>query len=589
MVLSSTNMDITNQGLSLTSKSLIGYRIFDRNLIRVEGSPRVEDSGLAYSFSADNYVYYPDLSFEDTDTITFKVSGSYYASTEPYCCPLSIGNYSEYISLWFSTTDVAVVVDGSTVCNISELHISSNDKIQVDLTLKANEITLDLGIGTSRTSVTEPCNLTLSNYRVLTLGTDVSDTTKYWLGNINLSNLFILKNEVTYYTPTVPNEFHFSKLVISDGKVPMNDNSGNLINHMYSFPVTEVTRNLNSLLLKVSIDGDARLKIREIGLFVNQLGKEKLYSILSGISIDKSKEIDYDLILVINIEMNVVNSYIFPKIVMRDVDVITMSDFERVKLAFLNTNIDLERAIKMNATELGYSSAQVFTRFEDRNKLTFDNWVALNRLIKISRYLDRPLICDYTFPYYPYFSFYSKDLVDESGTLAVNDGAFKGIGSVMNFNKDKGFSMCVNIAGDIIGEKVFLANVNLDTEEKYFNLYYKDATLFFDLYMEDTIIRLSKSLVFTDYAGENKAFLVTIVEKKESDHRLYNMYINSELVDFQTNSSISFIGIGSDYNLANYLSNATINDAELLIKDILAFDGALSQEQVTYLSGLYYY
>ena len=587
MTFSSTNMNITNQGLSVTSKSLINYRIFDRNLISVEGSPRVEDSGIVSSFSASDYVYHSDLSFSNDDTILFKVSGSYFESSNSYNCPLFIGNISNYIKIQLDGSSASVINNGYTVCSINELSIKNNDKVQIELTLKSNEVTLVLKVGAVRSSITEHFNTTLTSYNSITLGVDLLYPENFWYGNLNLSTFFIVKNGIIYYTPTIPNEFHFSKLVISDGKVPMTDSSDSLINHMYSFPVTEVTRNLNSILLKVSVDGSAHLKIREFGLFINQLGKEVLYSILSGISIDKSEDLEYDLILVINIEMEVVNSYIFPRLVISDVNPVVLSEFERVKLAFLNTNIDMERAIKMNATELGYNSAQVFTRFEDANKLTFDNWVALYKLIKISRYIAQPIVCNYTFPYYPYFTFYSKDLVSNSSVLEVTGESFKGTGSAIDFNKNTGFSLCVNVTGDIIEDKVFFASVNLNTSEKYFNLYYKDSTLFFDLYMEDTVVRLSKPLTFTSYTGYNKSFFVTIVEKKESNYRRYSMYINSELVDFKEESSISFINVGSDFFLTNYLSNSTINDADLLIKDIIAFNGPLSQEGITYLSNLY--
>ena len=148
--------------------------------------------------------------------------------------------------------------------------------------------------------------------------------------------------------------FEFTHILIGDGEFPLKNNSGPILKHIYEFPVIEVVRNKNNILLTAVIDEAAYLTIKELSLYCNYAdGTKHIFSIISGIKIDKSNDLIYKLIIHVNLDINVVNTVAFPEIKVKETDYANTSDFTNVKNIYTYTVENLERMIKTNALGVG--------------------------------------------------------------------------------------------------------------------------------------------------------------------------------------------------------------------------------------------
>lgn len=187
--------------------------------------------------------------------------------------------------------------------------------------------------------------------------------------------------------------FTFPVLLIGDGEYPLENGSGPILNHVYEFPVTEVTRTNNNVLLTATIDEEAYLTIKEIGLYCDYGdGSRHLFSKISGLSVAKGRDLAYNLIMQVKLDINVVNTVAMPEIVVREVEYPKLSEFNTVKAVYAYTIENLERMIKTNAlgigsyensvmTEtkpvgVGYNKAQVYHRLQDKLEMWEDNFCA---------------------------------------------------------------------------------------------------------------------------------------------------------------------------------------------------------------------
>ena len=196
-----------------------------------------------------------------------------------------------------------------------------------------------------------------------------------WTGDVKLARFKIFKNESLYYTPSDDIYFIFSKVALCDGTNPLSDDSIPVNNRTYFFPIKEVARSGNHVLIKTTVDKEAYLTIREIGLYITVEGKEKLFSIIKGLSIQKTSDIGYDLIFHVNIDISIVNVNAFPEVVLADVKNVSKSDFIEIKEYTLGMVADMEVAVGKNATEIGYNKAQVFYRYSDALNLSKESWL----------------------------------------------------------------------------------------------------------------------------------------------------------------------------------------------------------------------
>ena len=65
--------------------------------------------------------------------------------------------------------------------------------------------------------------------------------------------------------------------LVRDGKIPLTDSTTPAANHIYSFPVTEIKRSGNTILLTCEIDEDSYLVIREMGLYIQTASGKVLF------------------------------------------------------------------------------------------------------------------------------------------------------------------------------------------------------------------------------------------------------------------------------------------------------------------------
>lgn len=185
--------------------------------------------------------------------------------------------------------------------------------------------------------------------------------------------------------------FTFPYLMISDGVYPLENNSGPILNHVYSFPVTEMNRSNNNILLVATIDEDAYLTIRELALYCEfGDGTKHVFSKISGLNVKKGEDLVYNLMIQVKLDLNVVNTIAMPEIVLKEVEYPKFSEFKKVRDVYAYTVENLERMIKTNALGIGeyktsrmserkpvgvgYNTAQTYCMLEDKINLWEDNF-----------------------------------------------------------------------------------------------------------------------------------------------------------------------------------------------------------------------
>lgn len=148
--------------------------------------------------------------------------------------------------------------------------------------------------------------------------------------------------------------FEFTHILVGDGEVPLENSSGPVLNHIYEFPIVELARNRNNILLTATIDENAFLTIRELALYCNYSdGTKHIFSKLTGLNVSKKADLIYKLIIHVNLNINVVNTVAFPQIIVKDPEYINTSEFENIKKIYTYTVENLERMIKTNALGIG--------------------------------------------------------------------------------------------------------------------------------------------------------------------------------------------------------------------------------------------
>lgn len=196
--------------------------------------------------------------------------------------------------------------------------------------------------------------------------------------------------------------FKFTHILISDGVFPLTDTSVEIDDHIYKCPTTEVSRANNNILLVAHIDQVIKINLKEIGLYYEDDDGIHLFSIIKDVSLTINKNLSYTLILNAKIDINVVNTVVFPEIVTKGGDTPPASDFREVQRIFTYTLINLERLIRLNAIGIGqytggsqaavdpavmtdikpagvgYNKAQVLYRYLKELSNFYDNFIATN-------------------------------------------------------------------------------------------------------------------------------------------------------------------------------------------------------------------
>lgn len=433
----SNKLTITDFGLNRISEEILTERIFDSSKLTISGNPIIEGNGILSALSEYRGAFYSNLSFEDTDTIRIMFEGNIGGLSTPefYQCLWHLdGGEDRYIELNINESAqgnqqlelVSKTPGTDNVIFNYPINVSLDSRISVSVELTRDTYVINLLSGKITASFEGSItpSITFSYFSKIIIGNDkiypVTDlnpaTHNFWRGSVILSRFTISKNGSLYYAPSNDVSFIFSKVVVGDGSFPLNDNSYPVSRKVYVLPIEEMARTGNNILFKVYIDKEVTLTIKELGLYINVEGNSKLFAITRDLNIRKGKDVGYELIFHVNIDLTVLNIDAFPDIKITNVDNVSKSDFILIKEVTLGTVGDMEVASGKNATELGYNKPQAFYRLSDKINLYKENWLASEDYTRLSTRVIKKVVVEF-----------NPDSVEKHGSIHVTrDGIASG-------------------------------------------------------------------------------------------------------------------------------------------------------------------
>lgn len=372
-------LTITHQGLLNINRKIINDRKFANSIFTNVGSVNIEN-GIASDFTNEGYLYKNNIKFTGNKlTIIFEgtfvtsLSDSnqvaWYLSGEGNPCFLQFtNNYPQLVLPEGSTIDFDYLIFKD------EMYF----KVITTLTSSSCEVIVDIYDEVFSKNISLSSEVPLNSFTGLYLGNDPTlvgdEENYYWEGSINVKNFTINVNDESYFTSTTGYTLQLTDILISDGQYALPQTEPlSISKHMYHYPVEEVSRSGNTLLLVTHLDGDSKLTIREIGLYAKEDGKSFLFGYLKNLNINKGSDVPYDLFLTVNLTMSMVNVVGFPKansFILKQVKSALLKDFKKA----MNVNAyaigNLERIIRMNSlqdtSEIGYNyRTKVITENEE--------------------------------------------------------------------------------------------------------------------------------------------------------------------------------------------------------------------------------
>lgn len=325
------NLYATDKGLSSVSKELISYNMYDGSSLSFVGTPTVSSNGIISNINKNNYATFPVI-FQNSLDIKVTIKGIYRSSSYPQCI-FSFYNAedtSNAFGIFISNNELRVKVGKKSTILIDTLRFKDNQEIMV--TFESQEDTYSLRVSQnmkeSLFSGTLKYDVPYTNYNVGCIGFSIFGEGSFWGGSLDLKKLLVSSNGNIRCNPTEPTFLQFTKVLISDGTIPLKDNTSPVIDHIEEFPIEEINRTNSSILLKATSDNSSSFTIVEMGLYANTENGEILFSVVSGLSISQSVSLGYELLFNISIITEIVNTVYFPKIVMNTGDTtFTQGDF----------------------------------------------------------------------------------------------------------------------------------------------------------------------------------------------------------------------------------------------------------------------
>ena len=384
-------LNITDSGFLNINNKIINSRTFSKKLIKYVGSPTITD-GVASDFSETSYLTYSPINFtEDTKNISVIFNGTFALKDTPQCAWELNGTAP--LSLMFKNDRVYLTYDSFVIFSLST-PFKDNTQVKAYLDLKASSFKFTLNYGEEVIQKTGNLSsaITLENFTTLNIGSTSLNRGNYWFGDINLESFFIYDNGNLLYAPSDGASWSFSKILVSDGEFELSNTSTPIARHIYSFDVTEINRSGSTILLGVSLDSDIYLTIKEIGLYIKTPNGEVLFGIIKNLNVNKSKDLLYDLIFTVNIEINVVNAVGFPQegdIVIQDPNYVLLKNFKTVQEVNTYVLTNLERLVAKNALNIGYNKAQVFYRLQQEIERNEDCYNAVDTFVKLTHTFQR--------------------------------------------------------------------------------------------------------------------------------------------------------------------------------------------------------
>lgn len=361
-------LTVTNQGLLNINRKLINDRKFAQNLITTVGEATIEN-GVASDFTKESYVSKSGLQLEG-DKLTISFEGTFVTSLDnSNQVAWYLSGTRNPCSLQFIGTSPQLILPNGSFLLFDYLTFKDEMPFKVITTLTPTscEVIVDIYDEVFSKSVTLPSEIDISSFTSVYLGNDptlITETSNYfWEGSINVKNFSISVNDEVYFTPTTGYSLKFTELLINNGQYPLpQDTPLSISGHMYHYPIEEITRSGNNLLLVAHLDEESKLTIREIGLYAEVDGKSFLFGYIKNLNVNKGSNVPYDLFLTVNLTMSIVNVVGFPdasSFILKQIKSALLKDYKDV--TEVNSYIigNLERIIKMNSLQptpvIGYN------------------------------------------------------------------------------------------------------------------------------------------------------------------------------------------------------------------------------------------
>lgn len=389
-----SNMIITNTGLSKTARLLIDKRNYAPDKVTLVGHPLVTVEGALSGMTGTSYALHEGFKLnEDSVKIMFK--GIFRNNNDEAQTFLTLTNPSDnsiFLSFKFEKESFKIFKGDTQISGIEIPALSDGIEIQGEFTQKS-ELTYSfiLTIGEERYEFDRDFweETDLTGYTAVLFGHDPSDVNSFWCGSIFLSDFFLYNGESLIYAPSTTPEFQFTKILVSDGTVELKDDTTPLYKHVFEFPIEEypIAREYNQIFLKSTINESAYLNINQIGLYATNEKGTFLFGIVTGLSLQKKKDLGYDLIFKININLGVVNTYAYPKITVKDEKYVTINNLSELEEVHANVITDMERAITKNSTLIGYEQDAVFYKLFNDSVLADNVYSNVHKYARIVQHI----------------------------------------------------------------------------------------------------------------------------------------------------------------------------------------------------------
>lgn len=545
----SKRMLVTSTGLQKTASEIINKRLYAPNKIEVVGSPLITDEGMASSFTATSYVTIKNVNISNYASVQIGFTGYFFSENNNFqsCWSLESSQTPAYSLGLFLSNSRLELRRGTTNIFRRDIKTTNYEYLNISVTITSDTCSIiiknDSGVYTfdGNLSVT----LDFSIYDSIRIGQSSRSTNLYWVNRINLTDFLVYGGKDLIYSISDESYVQFSKIMISDGTIPLADDSFPVIDHVREFSITELNRTANSILLRTDISKDVYLVINEIGLYIKtEDGSEKLFSVIRDLSIKKTADVSYDLIFNVDLTVEVLNTTIIPDIVLKESRYLSLEELEILKRVHADVAIDMERTIVDTATQIGYDPERTANMtLSNANKCQRDlsyvqAYKNAYKNITSASIDDFYGFYSYPFPYSLYFSNNLSGLANSR--IRVLEETLVGDKDAIDFSHPEGFTLSIAISFQGAGDKVLLCKSRLDDNERYFSLAIEDYDIVFRLYLEDEVVVLKKELsaqTLQDLAG---GCLITIVCDRSEFTPEYYMYIGKENVAQVQGGSINF-------------------------------------------------
>ena len=361
------SMIITDSSLIKINKELINKRTYKEGSIAVEGNVAIINSE-ASNFSSTSYLYQKDISLKNnlkSLKIEWKGEYSYTSNTENcmWCLHSTTPTIIKDFSLSINNGSVILYYGDTALISISNINwfttatnhitnyvvfnVNNNKTISYTLHVNINDTIYEETVTTNTDIVFEALTL-------LTVGIKNAGEENYWRGSINLPSFAIHENNKIIFTPSYKNVFKFTHILIGDGTPSLTDSSTEIDKHIYECPINnEVRRTFNNILLTATIPATDYIHLREIGLYFEDEEGQHLFSKIDNLDINKTEGVEYNLVIQVRLDINVVNTLGMPEIKVNAPKNPSLASFKTIKQIFNYILINLERMIRLNALGIG--------------------------------------------------------------------------------------------------------------------------------------------------------------------------------------------------------------------------------------------